>query len=128
MHRGWYKEGLEAGAQQCSMTRSRACAIGADGWQRQAQQLQPQLQPLCASAHSLAEMSTRQVRFAALYEMRTVASSYWWCGRDCCRSEIAAIQAGAERRRRKALSTAAVVGITCCSALQVRSSQLRKVR
>jgi len=39
---------------------------------------------------------------------------------DGCRSEIAAIQAGAERRRRKALTTAAVVGITCCSALQVR--------
>jgi hypothetical protein len=37
----------------------------------------------------------------------------------CRRSEITAIQAGAERRRRKALSTTAVVGITCCSALQV---------
>lgn len=39
-----------------------------------------------------------------------------------CRSEIAAIQAGAERRRRKALSITAVVGITCCSALQVTAA------
>jgi hypothetical protein len=37
-----------------------------------------------------------------------------------CRSEIVQLQAGAERQRRKRLSTAAVVGVTCCAALQVR--------
>jgi hypothetical protein len=36
------------------------------------------------------------------------------------RSEIVQLQAGAERQRRKWLSTAAVVGVTCCAALQVR--------
>lgn len=36
-----------------------------------------------------------------------------------CRSEIVQLQAGAERQRRKRLSTAAVVGVTCCAALQV---------
>lgn len=38
-----------------------------------------------------------------------------------CRSEIAQVQAGAERQRRKRLGTAAVVGVTCCAALQVRT-------
>jgi hypothetical protein len=39
-----------------------------------------------------------------------------------CRCEIVQLQAGAERQRRKRLSTAAVVGVTCCAALQVRAS------
>jgi hypothetical protein len=34
------------------------------------------------------------------------------------RAELAALQAGAERQRRKRLRTAAVVGITCCACLQ----------
>jgi hypothetical protein len=34
------------------------------------------------------------------------------------RAELAALQAGAERQRRKRLCTAAVVGITCCACLQ----------
>ncbi|KAF6251740.1 hypothetical protein COO60DRAFT_1464094 [Scenedesmus sp. NREL 46B-D3] len=37
---------------------------------------------------------------------------------EMIRSEIAQLQAGAERQRRKRLSTAAVVGVTCCAALQ----------
>eukprot|EP00775_Hariotina_reticulata_P011176 gene11176-11326_t len=37
---------------------------------------------------------------------------------DLIRAELAQVQAGVERQRRKRLGTAAVVGVTCCSALQ----------
>ena len=36
----------------------------------------------------------------------------------CLRTEIEAVQKGAERQRRKLLKTVPVVGATCCSLLQ----------
>ena len=35
-----------------------------------------------------------------------------------CRAEIAQLQQGAERQRKKRLHTVGVVGITCCACLQ----------
>lgn len=76
---------------------------------------------------SLARMSRRLLPFSlhagddsrdALSQLQALLPDARGRDADLIRTEIAALQSGAERARRRRLGSAAVVGVTCCAALQ----------